>query len=110
VVLARAQLLAGLLIQRYLIHLHRGSGAASGRGRHFVQCSVDPLQVVFCLTEDQVRASEVKGTKVEDLLRLDRSFVLDLRATQSPDSAADPGERSMCRTRKRTLTARAVRS
>src|ERR1019366_1137978 len=52
----RAQLLAGLLIQQYFVHRHRGSGAASGRGRYLVHCSVDPPQVVLRLTEDQVRA------------------------------------------------------
>ncbi len=56
---AWARLLAGLLIQQYLVHLHRGSGAASGRRRHLIQCSVDSPQVVFCLTEDQVGAPVV---------------------------------------------------
>ena len=48
----RTQLLAGLLIYHYLVHLHRGSGAASGRGRYLVHRGIDPPQVGFCLTED----------------------------------------------------------
>src|SRR3954451_12665749 len=49
-------LLAGLLIKHHLVHLHRPSGAATASRRDLVHRSVGPPQVVFRLTEDQVRA------------------------------------------------------
>src|SRR3954464_11550151 len=49
-------LLAGLLIKHHLVHLHRRSGAATASRRDLVHRSVGPPQVVFRLTEDQVRA------------------------------------------------------
>src|ERR1019366_4735294 len=52
-----AALGAGLLVEHHLVHLHRGSGTAPAGRRHFVQRSIDPPQVVLCLTEDQVRSA-----------------------------------------------------
>src|ERR1019366_7435511 len=53
----KAALGAGLLVEHHLVHLHRGSGTAPAGRRHFVQRSIDPPQVVLCLTEDQVRSA-----------------------------------------------------
>ena len=47
---------AGTLIERQLVHLHRASSTATAGRGHLVQRRVGPLQVVFCLAKDQIRA------------------------------------------------------